>query len=340
MNKNIIAIIDCNTYSNNLHPLTVKRSAGCIPILGKYRLIDFTLSSLVNCGCTNVALYPGQDSRSLHDHIENGSNWGLNTNRDGIFIHETELGIDSIISYNVLKKYLAHLNRSKQDHVIIGHASCVHHLDFGKYLDAHLASQADISVLKKDHLDLGFYILSRSLLLDLIQTSARHYEVDLLQTIVRRKNLHINTLNVSEPFSLIDSVLNYYNISMKLINEPQMDKISRLTNLIYTKKNFSVPTTFSQDCVLKNSLIAGGCEINCIITGSILFRKVKLGHNSKLINTIVMANVQIGDNVVLENVIVDKNAVIKSNVQIIAPLSQPIFIAKGQVVENEDSIYS
>lgn len=48
-----------------------------IPIGGRYRIIDFTLSNMVNAGMKNIGIFSDQKYRSLTDHLGNGSHWDL-----------------------------------------------------------------------------------------------------------------------------------------------------------------------------------------------------------------------------------------------------------------------
>ena len=62
------------------------RSPGAIPFGGKYRLIDFNLSSATFSGITNVAIFPSNNYRSLRDHIGSGDRYDLDRRLDGVFL--------------------------------------------------------------------------------------------------------------------------------------------------------------------------------------------------------------------------------------------------------------
>ena len=49
MPKNVLGIIYSNSYDSSLGALTARRTMGSVPFGGRYRLIDFALSNLVNC---------------------------------------------------------------------------------------------------------------------------------------------------------------------------------------------------------------------------------------------------------------------------------------------------
>lgn len=64
MNSNMIAIINLRNESP-LRELNEKRPLATIPVGGKFRLIDFTLSNLVNAGVSQVGLLLSADRKSV-----------------------------------------------------------------------------------------------------------------------------------------------------------------------------------------------------------------------------------------------------------------------------------
>ena len=85
MKKRLLGVIDATTHFDDLKELTTHRSLAALPFAGRYRLIDFVLSSMVNSDIHSVAIFPKYQYRSLMDHLGSGKNWDLNRNRDGLF---------------------------------------------------------------------------------------------------------------------------------------------------------------------------------------------------------------------------------------------------------------
>jgi glucose-1-phosphate adenylyltransferase len=81
----MLGVIDATKYIDSLEPLTINRCVAAIPFAGRYRLIDFVLSNMVNSGIESVAIFPKYQYRSLMDHLGSGKNWDLNRKRDGLF---------------------------------------------------------------------------------------------------------------------------------------------------------------------------------------------------------------------------------------------------------------
>jgi len=89
MNKKLLGVIDATTNYDHMMELTAHRSLAAVPFAGRYRLIDFVLSSMVNSGIKSVALFPKYQYRSLLDHLGSGKNWNLSRKKDGLFFFPT-----------------------------------------------------------------------------------------------------------------------------------------------------------------------------------------------------------------------------------------------------------
>ena len=56
--NNVVGIIFPNVYDSYMSELTALRSMGSVPFGGRYRLIDFPLSAMVECGIGQGRRYP------------------------------------------------------------------------------------------------------------------------------------------------------------------------------------------------------------------------------------------------------------------------------------------
>ena len=66
---NMTGIIFSEMYSGALNAFTQDRNMAAIPFGGRYRLVDFTLSNMVNSGILNVGVLVKQHYQSLMDHL-------------------------------------------------------------------------------------------------------------------------------------------------------------------------------------------------------------------------------------------------------------------------------
>lgn len=84
--NNVLGIIYASTYDQSLPELTNMRTMGSVPFGGRYRLIDFPLSNMVNSGISKVGVITKSNYRSLMDHLGTGKPWDLSRKREGMFI--------------------------------------------------------------------------------------------------------------------------------------------------------------------------------------------------------------------------------------------------------------
>ena len=71
---------------DKLQELSEIRSAASIPFGGRYRVVDFSLSNLVNAGVTDVGVVLHGRYQSMLDHLGTGKVWGLSRKRGGLRI--------------------------------------------------------------------------------------------------------------------------------------------------------------------------------------------------------------------------------------------------------------
>ena len=68
-NTNALGIIFPNSYDNTVPELVTERAMASIPFAGRYRMVDFVLSSMANCGISNVSIVVRKNFHSLMDQF-------------------------------------------------------------------------------------------------------------------------------------------------------------------------------------------------------------------------------------------------------------------------------
>src|SRR6185437_7809619 len=75
--KRVLGIVLAGAPGRRLTPLTAERAKGAVPFGGLYRLVDFTLSNLVNGGIRRICVLTQYKSHSLDRHLATA--WGLSS---------------------------------------------------------------------------------------------------------------------------------------------------------------------------------------------------------------------------------------------------------------------
>lgn len=76
-NADALGIIFPNSYDEQVPDLVNERLMASIPFASRYRMVDFILSSMVNCGIGNVSIIVRKNYHSLMDHLGSGREWDL-----------------------------------------------------------------------------------------------------------------------------------------------------------------------------------------------------------------------------------------------------------------------
>ena len=85
MIKNVMGIVNLQAQEELLSALTEQRPLASLPFGGRYRLIDFPMSCMVNSGIRNVGVLLPEHSRSILDHLRSGKDWDLARHHKGLF---------------------------------------------------------------------------------------------------------------------------------------------------------------------------------------------------------------------------------------------------------------
>lgn len=152
MKKNMLGIIFAEIYgSEELNALTYDRNMAAIPFGGRYRLVDFTVSNMVNSGVDNIGVLVKQYYRSLMDHLSNGQEWDLNRKHGGMHIippyANESSSHTSVGKLDELRGALDLLLDSTEPYVLLAEANVVCSMDYRPVLEAHIASGADITAV-------------------------------------------------------------------------------------------------------------------------------------------------------------------------------------------------
>ena len=149
--KNVMGIIYTNKDDLSLRGLTNQRSVAALPLAGRYRVVDFVLSSMVNSGVRNVGVIMQRNYRSLMDHLGSGKEWDLHTRNNGLFLLPPfvtqETGGEYLGVLDALRANFDYLRRSTQKLAILTNSNMVFNMNFEPMIRRHEETDADITLL-------------------------------------------------------------------------------------------------------------------------------------------------------------------------------------------------
>ncbi|MCI5745596.1 MAG: glucose-1-phosphate adenylyltransferase subunit GlgD [Erysipelotrichaceae bacterium] len=368
----VIGVIFADSHYADVNELTKVRPLGALPIDGRYRVIDFVLSNMVNSGMINVAVVTQNNYHSLMGHLGSGKHWNLARKRYGLtlfppFSNLSSSGSDSRI--DILYGVLGFLKRSTQDYVLLAESNIIINKTFNDLFKYHVAENADITVVYKNVDDgaskdaiesyiltddqenilaiekgenvshatkryFGYVLIKKQVLIELIEHSKVRGKKGYLANIVARNigNLKIKAYNFDGYGRKIATISDYYNASMEILDKTVRDELFNSEHPIYTKDKDTTPTRYFTNANVKNCFVADGCSIDGTIENSLIFRNVKVKKGSVIKNSIILQQGEIGENVHLENVILDKKVIVRDNKTLVGTDSFPIIVEKGRII--------
>ena len=153
-----MGIIFSNIYDSMMGALTEVRTSASIPVGGRYRQIDFILSSMAGSGIRHIGIITKYNYQSLMDHLGSCQEWDLQLNTHGVvFVPPYATGHTGIYrgKLEALHTALPVLESGNQDYVVLADSNIMCAIDFTKVLDAHIESGCDVTVVAKAGLTNG-----------------------------------------------------------------------------------------------------------------------------------------------------------------------------------------
>ncbi len=150
-------LIFANIHEQSVPELTRVRSMASVPFGCRYRLIDFTLSNMVNAGINHIGLITHHNYQSLLDHIGTGKDWDLARRSDGIkLIPPNITAYDHTGGFKAASHRLEailgaqdFINHCTEDYFVLSDCDIICNIDLSAVIDAHTTSGADITFVTK-----------------------------------------------------------------------------------------------------------------------------------------------------------------------------------------------
>lgn len=150
---NALGILFPNSYDSLVPDLVSERLMASIPFASRYRLVDFILSSMANCGIDNISLIVRRNYHSLMDHLGSGREWDLTRKNGGLNL-VPPFAEKTVSIYNgrveALASILDFLKEQKEKYVVMADTNLAVNFDFNALIQAHMDSRADVTVAYRE----------------------------------------------------------------------------------------------------------------------------------------------------------------------------------------------
>ena len=370
MNK-LHGIIFSYLSNPDLRELTHNRNTCSIPYGGRYRVIDFMLSSMVNAGICDVSMIVHANYQSLLDHVGSGKDWDLSRKHGGLRILPP-FGYSGKREgiyrgrMDALAGVRSYLQNIRQDYVVLAGGDVAVNLPLADIFETHIRNDADITAVcttrpmgdpkESDYFSIGsggritdvsvhpsiaqgcesleVYILSKALLLSLVDHCAAHNIPSFSMGVLQAMSgqLKICPYVYDGYAARLQSVAGYFARSMELLDPDIRSQLFVPDRPIRTKDRSDPSTYYGPDSKSVNSLVADGCIIEGEVENSILFRGVRVEKGARVSGCVLMQGTTIQAGAVLKYAITDKNVRVNPGRMLMGHSTYPLAIAKNEIV--------
>lgn len=368
--NSVVGILFSNVHDEKIPELTQNRTMASVPFGGRYRLIDFPLSNMVNSGIYSVGVITKSNFHSLMDHLGSGKSWDLSRKREGLSLLPPFNESSGVYTSRVdaLASIRSLLSQANEKYVLLSDCDIVCNIDYKKVLDFHVKNKADITAIysygkipesmndptiysleqngqvrdllinpKIDgaaNYGLNMYLFDRRVLLQIIDDCASRNLSNFKRDVIQRNvfNYRFFAYQFEGYSKVIGSMQDYYEANMELMQCSVRQQLFNPKRPIYTKVRDDMPAHYGTNSCLNNSMVADGSVIEGEVDDCVLFRGVRVGKGSKLDHCVIMQDVVIGENCNLSHVVIDKDVTVKDCTSINGTSTYPVSISKGSVV--------
>lgn len=365
--KDLHGIIFSYESPNALGELAAHRTGASVPFGGRYRVVDFMLSNMVNAGITDVGVVMHGNYQSLMDHLGTGKEWDLSRRHGGLKLlplaANAESSLDPVFhgrvaALNAVKSYLREI---KQEYIFMADGDVVVNLPIEDVLRQHIATGADVTAVctadlrdaeesscfqldgsgrivstayampvPQGYRSLEMFLLSKKTLLALVEECIAHNETSWRRAVLqgRVESLHLHGYVWSGYAACIRSIGQYYRRSMELLQSDIRRELFRPDRSIRAKDSSNLASYVDAGCRCVNSLVADGCLIEGSVENSILFPGVKVGRGAEVRNCILFKNAVVGYGATLHCAILDKRTEIQPDRTLMGYETYPLVIGK------------
>lgn len=363
--KDTLGIITTNYSAKTPSVLTEARPLASLPYLGRYRLVDFPLSNMVNADIRTIGLVLPSNYRSVLDHVGSGKDFRLSRKGGGLFVMPgSAFGTSRTGSRFLLRDFAANrviFERSNADNVLFAAANFVYNMDYNLLHDAFVESGADAMVLTRtsdeDNADvMGFeldgdkvrgvkhgvaygdtafmdcFIIRRAAFLEMLDWYATVDYLDLFDALEEDyARLDIRVYRYNDYAAAVFDEQSYFRHNMELLDPENVAQLFPEGREIMTKAHDNPPVRYGADAHVENSLLCGACRIEGAVIGSILGRGVVVESGANVVNSVIMQNCVIKKGARVENAILDRYNVVPAGTEMRGTSSRVLVRGKAKM---------
>ena len=365
---NTVGFHDMSTLTNN-------RPVASLPFGGKYRLIDFPLSSLANAGVRSIfGIFQQDNISSVFDHIRSGREWGLSTLLSHYYLGIYNTRVESsTVGKEYYQQLLTYLKRSGSNQTVSLNCDVLTNIDLNQVFHLHNTTKSPITVVYKklpqkdisdvnaildidetDHvlshklfdknsnqdlynMSTDIFVVDTPWLIERLEEEAKKENPEKLRYVLRDLAAEAGAFAYEYTGYLanIHSVNSYYEANKDMLDLHKFYSLFTPNQKIYTKVKNEEPTYYASSSKVAKSQFASGSIIEGEVVNSVLSRNVRVYEDSLVKDSLLFTRVVIGEGAQVEFAIIDKGAEVAEGVVIRGTAEHPVVVKKGEKVTED-----
>ncbi len=148
--KDSLVLLLAGGVGSRLNILVQSRAKPAVPFAGLYRIIDFSLSNVMNSGLTKVGVLTQYKPLSLMRHLDTGDAWDLTGRSRGIKILPPRTGSRDSDWYmgtaDAVRRNIDFIEANECEEVVILSGDHIYHMDIDAMIAYHRSKTADVTI--------------------------------------------------------------------------------------------------------------------------------------------------------------------------------------------------
>lgn len=148
--KEVLVLLLAGGVGSRLNILVGHRAKPAVPFAGIYRIIDFSLSNVMNSGLTRVGVLTQYKPLSLMRHIGSGEAWDFTGRTRGVKILPPRTGEKESDWYkgtaDAIRQNIDFIEANPSEEVLILSGDHIYHMDFDAMIAYHRHKKADVTI--------------------------------------------------------------------------------------------------------------------------------------------------------------------------------------------------
>ena len=365
---NTVGFHDMSTLTNN-------RPVASLPFGGKYRLIDFPLSSLAKAGVRSIfGIFQQDNISSVFDHIRSGREWGLSTLLSHYYLGIYNTRVESsTVGKEYYQQLLTYLKRSGSNQTVSLNCDVLTNIDLNQVFHLHNTTKSPITVVYKklpqkdisdvnaildidetDHvlshklfdknsnqdlynMSTDIFVVDTPWLIERLEEEAKKENPEKLRYVLRDLAAEAGAFAYEYTGYLanIHSVNSYYEANKDMLDLHKFYSLFTPNQKIYTKVKNEEPTYYASSSKVAKSQFASGSIIEGEVVNSVLSRNVRVHEESSVKDSLLFTRVVVGKGATVEYAILDKGVEVAEGVVIRGTAEHPVVVKKGEKVTED-----